>query len=93
MQCQCFKLFAPFLLLGRAPLQAGCTLSAVSVIHNFAAQPTLHLCCCRLSFSCPQERMHGIESKRRGRSVEENLAMFKEMQVGVTMLISCRLHV
>jgi hypothetical protein len=29
-----------------------------------------------------QERMHGIESKRRNRSVEETLAMFKEMQVG-----------
>jgi hypothetical protein len=29
-----------------------------------------------------QERMHGIESKRRNCSVEETLAMFKEMQVG-----------
>uniref|UniRef100_A0A383W857 glutamate--tRNA ligase n=1 Tax=Tetradesmus obliquus TaxID=3088 RepID=A0A383W857_TETOB len=29
-----------------------------------------------------EERMHGIESKRRGRSPEETLAMFKEMQAG-----------
>lgn len=26
--------------------------------------------------------MHGIESKRRNRSVEETLGIFKEMQVG-----------
>lgn len=29
-----------------------------------------------------EERMDGIESKRRNRSVDENLAMFKEMQAG-----------
>jgi hypothetical protein len=35
-----------------------------------------------LLFVFLQERMHGIESKRRNRSVEETIAMFKEMQVG-----------
>lgn len=29
-----------------------------------------------------EERMDGIESQRRNRTVEENLAMFKEMQAG-----------
>lgn len=29
-----------------------------------------------------EERMHGIESARRGRSVEENMAIFKEMIAG-----------
>jgi hypothetical protein len=39
---------------------------------------------CSVSVCCLllQERMHGIESKRRNRTVEETLAMFKEMQVG-----------
>ena len=34
------------------------------------------------SYGTVQERMDGVESARRGRSVEENLAAWREMQAG-----------